>query len=121
MLGVGIAAGWVSRVLTIRARVRQENAEAGKAEAGLKSDEIENIRKTMDDVYKPIIEDLKHQIAELRQEVGEVRAENSQLKDENDQLRDALREIRPDLVPSKRSINAQNQARNELGQFVKCE
>lgn len=121
MLGTAFAASWLTRVLTIRARVRQENAAAKKGEAEVKADEIENIRKTMDEVYKPIIDDLKRQIAELREEVKEVREENAQLKDENDQLRDTLREIRPDIVPSKRSVNAQRQPRGKGGQFVKKE
>lgn len=121
LLGAAIAASWITRILTIRSRVRQENAGATKAEAEAKADEIDNIRKTMDEVYKPIIDDLKRQIAELRQEVKEVRQENAQLKDENDALRDTLREIRPDIVPSKRSENARRQPRNGNGQFVKKE
>lgn len=121
LLGAAIAASWITRILTIRSRVRQENAGATKAEAEAKADEIDNIRKTMDEVYKPIIADLQRQIAELRQEVKEVRKENAQLKDENDALRDTLREIRPDIVPSKRSENARRQPRNGNGQFVKKE
>ena len=121
LLGAAIAASWITRILTIRSRVRQENAGATKAEAEAKADEIDNIRKTMDEVYKPIIADLQRQIAELRQEVKEVRQENAQLKDENDALRDTLREIRPDIVPSKRSENARRQPRNGNGQFVKKE
>lgn len=121
LVGAAILGGWVSRVLTIRSRVRQEQAGADKAETEVKADQIENIRKTMDDVYKPIIDDLKKQVGELRKEVKEVREENSRLKDENDQLRDAIREIQPDLVPSKRSVNAQNQRRNADGTFAKKE
>lgn len=121
LVGAAILGGWVSRVLTIRSRVRQEQAGADKAETEVKADQIENIRKTMDDVYKPIIDDLKRQVSELREEVKEVREENSRLKDENDQLRDAIREIQPDLVPSKRSVNAQNQRRNADGTFAKKE
>ena len=77
----------------------------------------------MDDVYKPIIEDLKRQVNELRDEVREVREENQRLKDENDQLRDAIREIDPNIVPSKRSVAAKRQAaempRKTNGQFAK--
>ena len=112
--GIGSFIGW-------RAKKRQEDAGASKAEAEAKADQIENIRKTMDDVYKPIIDDLKRQVSELRDEVREVRQENERLKDENDQLRDAIREIQPDLVPSKRSVNAQRQTRGSNGQFAKKE
>ena len=119
LFGTAVAASWVTRILTIRARVRQEKAGADKAETEVRADQIENIRKTMDDVYKPIIDDLKRQVSELREEVREVREENERLKDENDQLRDAIREIQPDLVPSRRSINASNQPRLKNGQFTK--
>ena len=119
LFGTAIAASWITRILTIRARVRQEQAGADKAETEVRADQIENIRKTMDDVYKPIIDDLKRQVSELREEVREVREENERLKDENDQLRDAIREIQPDLVPSRRSINASNQPRLKNGQFTK--
>lgn len=125
LIGSAIVGGWVSRLLTIRSRVRTENAGADKAETEVKSDQIDNIRKTMEEVYKPIIDDLKRQVAELRDEVREVREENERLKDENDQLRDAIREIDPKLVPSKRSVNASRQAaerpRNKNGQFTKKE
>ena len=106
---------------TVGEKVRQEKAGADKAETEVKADQIENIRKTMDDVYKPIIDDLKRQVSELRDEVREVREENERLKDENDQLRDAIREIDPNIVPSRRSVNAQRQARGANGQFAKKE
>lgn len=121
LIGSAIVGGWVSRLLTIKSRVKQEEAGADKADAEAKSDQIENIRKTMDEVYKPIIDDLKRQVTELRQEVKEVRDENQQLKDENDQLRDAIRELQPNILPSKRSENARKQAQGENGQFIKKE
>ena len=121
LIGAAVLGGWISRILTIKARVRQEDAGASKAEAEAKADQIDNLRKTMDDVYKPIIDDLKRQVSELRDEVREVREENERLKDENDQLRDAIREIDPTIVPSKRSVNAQRQARDANGQFAKKE
>lgn len=121
LLATAFAASWITRLLTIKARVRQENAEASKTEAGVKADEIENIRQTMDAVYKPIIEDLKTQVAELRDEVRDVRQENERLKAENGELREALREIRPDLVPTRRESNARKQPRKDNGQFRKKE
>ena len=116
-----VSSSVITRIITIRQRVRQEKSAADKAETEVKSDQIENIRKTMDDVYKPIIDDLKRQVSELRDEVREVREENERLKDENDQLRDAIREIDPTIVPSKRSVNAQRQTRGANGQFAKKE
>ena len=119
LFGAAVAASWLTRVLTIKARVRQENSAANKAEAEAKADEIENIRKTMDEVYKPIIEDLKAQIAELNEKVNALEERNDALEEENDQLRRAVREINPEAVPSKRSVNASNQTRNSRGQFCK--
>lgn len=121
LIGSAFIGGWLSRLLTIKARVRQEKAGASKAEAEAKADEIENIRQTMDAVYKPIIEDLKTQVAELRDEVRDVRQENERLKAENGELREALREIRPDLVPTRRESNARKQPRKDNGQFRKKE
>lgn len=119
LIGAAVGGGWISHLFSVRSKIRTEKAGADKAETEVKSDQIENIRKTMDSVYKPIIDDLKAQVAELRDEVREVRAENERLKDENDQLRDAIRELQPDLLPSKRSDNARRQARGKNGQFTK--
>ena len=121
LVGAAVGGGWISHLFSVRSKVRQEKAGADKAETEVKADQIENIRKTMDDVYKPIIDDLKRQVSELRDEVREVREENERLKDENDQLRDAIREIDPNIVPSRRSVNAQRQARGANGQFAKEE
>lgn len=121
LVGAAVGGGWISHLFSVRSKVRQEKAGADKAETEVKADQIENIRKTMDDVYKPIIDDLKRQVSELRDEVREVREENERLKDENDQLRDAIREIDPSIVPSRRSVNAQRQARGANGQFAKKE
>lgn len=121
LVGASVGGGWISHLFSVRSKVRQEKAGADKAETEVKADQIENIRKTMDDVYKPIIDDLKRQVSELRDEVREVREENERLKDENDQLRDAIREIDPNIVPSRRSVNAQRQARGANGQFAKKE
>lgn len=121
LIGAAILGGWISRVLTIRSRVRQENAGAGKAEAEAKASQIENIEALVEKVYKPTIEQLTNRVEKLQEEVDKLREDNNRLKDENDQLRDAIREIQPDLVPSKRSVNASNQPRLKNGQFTKKE
>lgn len=121
LVGAAVLGGWISRVLTIRSRVRQENAGAGKAEAEAKASQIENIEALVEKVYKPTIEQLTNRVEKLQEEVNQLREDNNRLKDENDQLRDAIREIQPDLVPSRRSINATNQPRGKNGQFTKRE
>ena len=128
-----VGASIITRVLTIRARVRQENADANKKDEEVKTDQIENIKKIFIDLYQPVIDDLESRLSnmgdkvdavenenkELKKEVAELREENGRLREENEELRDALREIRPDVVPSKRSVNAKNQARGDKGQFIK--
>ena len=125
----------ITRIITIRQRVRQEKSAADKAETEVKADQIENIRKTMDEVYKPIIEDLRKTAADAMAEAGEARKradeamdkvealekENRELRRENAQLRDAIREINPDLVPSRRGENGRGQARAANGRFAKKE
>ena len=111
----------ITRIITIRQRVRQEHAAADKAEADVKKDQIENIEAIVEKVYKPTIDTLTRQVADLRAEVDAVRKENEELKQENADLRDVLREIRPDIVPSRRSENAQRQTRDSNGRFAKQE
>ena len=129
------AGGIVSRLLTIRARVKSENANAAQAEAEAKATQIENIRKIVDEIYEPafknlnkIVQDLRNEVEEvrgenekLRDEISAIKEENAQLKNENENLRKAIREINPDVIPSKRSENAHNQPRGNRGQFVKKE
>ena len=45
LVGAAVGGGWVSHLLTIRQRVRQEKADADKKEAEVKSGQIENIEK----------------------------------------------------------------------------
>ena len=121
LIGAAVLGGWISRILTIRSRVRQENAGAGKAEAETKASQIENIEALVEKVYKPTIEQLTERVEKLQAEVERLRDDNNRLKDENDQLRDAIREIDPSIVPSRRSVNAQRQTRGANGQFAKKE
>ena len=127
------AGGILSRILTIRARVKAENAGATQAEAEAKAIQIENIRKIVDEIYEPAFRNLKQTVQELRDEVNDVRKENDdlrnemrvikeeneKLKSENESLRKAIREINPEVIPSKRSENAQRQPRGNNGQFTK--
>lgn len=135
LLAVIVGGGWLIRLLTVKSHVKQEEAEANKSVEELKEKQIDNIKKIMDDLYQPMIDDLKETVKglkkdmsdmkeeneSLKKEMAELRDENTRLRKENEELRDAVREIRPDVVPSRRSINASNQARNDRGQFVKME
>lgn len=130
--GLGGIVGW-------RAKKRRDQAEANKVEEEAKTSQIDNIRKTMDEVYKPIIDDLKKAIADARQDaeracervneledkVDALEKENRELRRENSALRDVLNEIRPDVVASKRIEGLKQRAasmpRSATGQFVKKE
>ena len=121
MIGAAVAGGWVTHILSIRSKVRQEKANAQKAETEVDTDKIDNIRKVMDDVYRPIIEDLKKQVEDLTAKVSKIQNENDQLREENRALREAVRSISPELAPSFLSIKAKNQPRGKGGKFVKAE
>lgn len=119
--GLGSIIGW-------RAKQRQENADAAKAEAAAKGDQIENIEKLMDKAYSPIIEGLTKQVQSLQAKVEKLEAE----KDEKDQridelehevrlLRNALRGVCPESIPSRRGENGKNAQRNPDGTFAKKE
>lgn len=129
VFGTAVASSWITRILTIRARVRQEKAGADKAETEVKADQIDNIERLVEKVYKPTIETLESQVKELRWEVTQLRqenarviAENEELKLQNKQYRKVILELRPDLIPEKitrRGENAKSQPRNPNGTFAK--
>lgn len=132
-LVVIIGGGWLIKLFTVKSHVKQEQAEAEKTVEEAKEKQIENIKNIFIDLYQPVIDDLQNRLtkmgtkieevekenSDLKKEMADLKKENSRLRKENEELRDALREIRPDIMPSKRSINAQNQARGNHGQFVK--
>ena len=133
LVGAAVGGGWISHLFSVRSKVRQEKAGADKAETEVKADQIENIRKTMDEVYKPIIDDLRKTADEAMKEAAEARTraneamdrvevlekENRELRRENDQLRAAIREINPDAMPDRRGENGKAQPRGKNGQFAK--
>lgn len=128
LLGAAIAASWLTRILTIRARVRQEQAGAEKAETEVKSDQIENIEKMMQKAYTPIIEGLTEQVNKLQEKVEKLEADKDmqdqrieELENENRQLRAALREVCPEAIPSRRGQNGKSALRNPDGTFAKKE
>lgn len=121
-----VAASVLTRILTIRARVRQEQAGAAKAETEVRSDQIENIEKMMQKAYTPIIEGLTDQVNKLQEKVEKLEEEKDkqdqridELEAENRQLRRALRGVCPDSIPSRRGENGKSQARNADGTFAK--
>lgn len=87
-LAAALGAGGVTQFFNWRIAKRKSVAE-------VKSDEIENLRKTIDSIYQPIIQQLNSRLTEMESEIQTVREENRQLRAENDALRrevDNLRE-----------------------------
>ena len=134
-----VGASLLTRILTIRERVKQEKSLSQKVAEEAKADSIENAKKVFIELYQPVLDDLEKRLERmgekvnsvesenesLKKEIAEVKEENARLKAENEEMRDALREIRPDIVPSRRSANAKRQSatqpRGNNGQFVKKE
>jgi hypothetical protein len=131
MLGTAIAASWLTRILTIRSRVRQEKAGAAKAETEVRADQIDNIERLVEKAYKPTIETLENRVKELSWEVEQLRAGNAKVLARNEELeaqnatyRKIILELRPDLIPERpdrRGENGKTAPRDERGHFVKRE
>ena len=89
-----------------------------KGDASVKSDEIENIRKTMESVYQPIIKQQNDRIDELTKEV-------KQLRDDKRKMEQAYQEqiaaLQKQIVEINRALglNAQKAIRDKrTGQFI---
>lgn len=131
MLGTAIAASWLTRILTIRSRVRQEKAGAAKAETEVKADQIDNIERLVEKAYKPTIETLENRVKELSWEVEQLRAGNAKILARNEELeaqnatyQKIILELRPDLIPERpdrRGAKGKTAPRDEKGHFVKRE
>lgn len=131
MLGTAIAASWLTRILTIRSRVRQEKAGAAKAETEVRADQIDNIERLVEKAYKPTIETLENRVKELSWEVEQLRAGNAKILARNEELeaqnatyRKIILELRPDLIPERpdrRGENGKTAPRDGKGHFIKRE
>ena len=108
LLGAAIAASWITRILTIRSRVRQENADADKAETAVKADQIENLEATINKVFDPIIERLTGQVNQLSAKVEKVEAENATLKKEQERLRQENATLKAENQELRREVDRLN-------------
>lgn len=106
-----LGAGGVGGFLGWKLRRRKETAE-------VKGDEIDNLRATIESVYGPIVNQLKTRVDDLESEVNELRRENARLIRENNRLKGEIYELKTGRKPDLRSLQAQEQARNNKGQFA---
>lgn len=125
LLGAAIAASWITRILTIRSRVRQENADADKAETEVKADQIDNLEAIINKVFDPIINRLTGQVNELSAKVEKVEAENAALKEgqarlikENAALKAENQELRREVDRLNSQALFRNTNRSRDGKFA---
>ena len=82
-LATAVGGGGIVSVLNWKLSKRKATAET-------KQEEIEVIRKTIDEVYKPTIESLNDQVKELREEVTTLRGEIKRIRAERDECHQTL-------------------------------
>jgi len=90
-----------------------------KHAADVKSDEIDNMRKAMEDFYKPLVDQQNKRIHQLEDEVSTLR---KQLTSERDEHQRQIKSLQQQIVEITRvlGIRANNQIRDEkTGRYVK--
>lgn len=106
-----LGGGGVTQFFNWRLNKRRGNAE-------VKRDEIENIHRTVEDVYKPLVEQQNIRIKELETEVRELR---NQLAKERQEHQDAMAAMQKQIVEINRALglNAKKAIRDKkTGQFI---
>ena len=83
----------------------------------LKSDEIENIRKSLE-VYQTIISDQNKRILELNEEVQKLREDKIKMEEAYQHQLSTMQKQITELYRAM-GIKANKQARNKLGQYIK--
>lgn len=107
-----VGAGGLTQIVNWRYNKKKNAAE-------LKADEIENMRKAMEDFYKPLVEQQNHRIHQLEGEVNELR---SQLSAERHDHQRQINDLQRQIVEITRALGIQANKRlrdPETGQFLK--
>ena len=88
-----------------------------KEAASAKSDEIDNMRKAMEDFYDPLVKKQNARIAELE---GEVKSLREQLAYERNEHQKQIADLQKQITEITRAlgIKAARQIRNNKGQFT---
>ena len=92
-----------------------------KAAAETKLDEVEVIRKTIEDVYKPTIDYQNSQIKELRETVALQQGELTELRRKVDDCADSRDECHKMLATLKDEIARLQRSRDKRGRYAKEE
>lgn len=111
-LGTALGGGGVATILNWRWSKR-------KAAAETKQDEIEVIRKTIEEVYKPTIDYQNDQIKELRETVTTQQKEITELRDMVKDCADSRDECHKMLATLKDEIARLQRTRDKRGRYAK--
>ncbi len=117
ILGIAVAlfAGLnIFQFIFFKSTQRKYKADADKAQAAAKSDEIENIKKAVESVYQPLIDRQNKLIEQQSQKIDNLNDKVEKLTDENRSLRDELSEVNRALA-----AKADVQPRAANGTFTK--
>jgi len=112
-----IAGGGIFTLVTIKVQKKKLNAE-------VKSDEIENLRKAVESVYKPLIEDQNQRISSQSKRINELEQEVKTLREEKHSQELAYQRQIADLqkqiteITRALGIKAAKQLRNSRGQYT---
>ena len=112
-----VAGGGLLTIVTV-------NVQKKKMKAGVKADEIENLRNAVESVYKPLIEEQNLRIATQSRRINELEAEVKTLRDEKHtqellyqkQIADLQKQITE--ITRALGIKAAKQLRNAKGQYT---
>lgn len=112
-----VAGGGLLTIVTV-------NVQKKKMKAGVKADEIENLRNAVESVYKPLIEEQNSRIATQSRRINELEAEVKTLRDEKHtqellyqkQIADLQKQITE--ITRALGIKAAKQLRNSRGQYT---
>lgn len=113
-IGTAVGAGGITQLVNWRWSKR-------KTAANVKADEIETMRKAMEDFYKPLVEQQNNRIHQLE---GEVDALREQLSVERNEHRRQIEALQRQIVEITKAlgIRANNKVRDDkTGRYVKKE
>ena len=111
-IGTALGGGGIASVLNWRGNKR-------KAAAETKQDEIEGIRKTIEEVYKPTIDYQNQQIKELRETVTLQQGEITELRRKVEDCADSRDECHKMLSTLKDEIARLQRTRDNRGRYAK--
>lgn len=112
-----IAGGGIFTLVTI-------GVQRKKLKAGVKSDEIDNMRKALEDFYKPLLKTQDERIASQNMRITELETEVKTLRDEKRQMELSYQKQIADLqkqityITRALGIKANKQIRAANGQFT---